>query len=147
MTSFENQTFQNGGMHNCQFDDIPPMSLFQKTDHTDAEQMSIRSDFWNELGQDNMLHTTDRVSFATGFKPTHNIQQESKPFVLAEGKQINVQLKSAQQERISKVMTASSLGSQAFKKAYNLKYAYVCGAMSSGITSTELVIKIRLSNK
>ncbi len=86
--------------------------------------------------------TTDNVSFATGFKFTHNIQQETKPFVLAEAKQIDVHLTSAPHQRTSKGMTATSLGNQAFKKAYNLKYAYVCGAMSNGISSKELVIKM-----
>ena len=88
----------------------------------------------------NKLQDTERVSFATGFKLTHNIQTEMKPFVVVEAKKINVQ--SATHQRTSSGMTAASLGNEAFKKAYNLKYAYVCGAMSCGITSKELVVKM-----
>ena len=39
-------------------------------------------------------------------------------------------------------ITPDSLGSQEFKQAYHLKYAYVTGAMAKGIASKELVVKI-----
>ena len=39
-------------------------------------------------------------------------------------------------------ITAASLGSESFKKDYNLKYAYVTGGMYHGIASTGLVAKI-----
>jgi trans-AT polyketide synthase/acyltransferase/oxidoreductase domain-containing protein len=38
------------------------------------------------------------------------------------------------------VISATSLGSQAFKQAYGLQYAYVSGAMVHGIASTDVVI-------
>ncbi|WP_437688410.1 ACP S-malonyltransferase [Sorangium sp. So ce176] len=38
-------------------------------------------------------------------------------------------------------LSAESLGSAAFRKAYGLKYAYVCGAMFRGIASEQLVIR------
>lgn len=40
------------------------------------------------------------------------------------------------------VITPSSLGSQAFKEDYKVKYAYVTGAMVHGIASRELVVKM-----
>lgn len=40
---------------------------------------------------------------------------------------------------------AESLGSAAFKKAFNLKYAYVAGGMVKGIASEEMVIKMAKS--
>ncbi|HLP62594.1 MAG TPA: ACP S-malonyltransferase, partial [Candidatus Deferrimicrobium sp.] len=39
-------------------------------------------------------------------------------------------------------ITAESLGSEAFKKDYNLKYAYVTGGMYKGIASEEMVIRM-----
>lgn len=39
-------------------------------------------------------------------------------------------------------ITAYSLGDQEFKRAYNLKYAYVTGAMVRGIASKELVVQM-----
>jgi trans-AT polyketide synthase/acyltransferase/oxidoreductase domain-containing protein len=42
----------------------------------------------------------------------------------------------------SSSITPESLGSQEFKQAYNLKYAYVTGAMVKGIASKELVVKM-----
>ncbi|WP_437675001.1 ACP S-malonyltransferase [Sorangium sp. So ce131] len=38
-------------------------------------------------------------------------------------------------------LSAESLGSAAFRQAYGLKYAYVCGAMFRGIASEQLVIR------
>lgn len=39
-------------------------------------------------------------------------------------------------------LTASSLGSDSFKRDYNLKYAYLTGGMYRGISSTDLVVKV-----
>ncbi|WPS89975.1 ACP S-malonyltransferase [Brevibacillus halotolerans] len=39
-------------------------------------------------------------------------------------------------------LTATSIGNQAFKRDYGLKYAYVVGAMYKGISSKELVVKV-----
>lgn len=39
-------------------------------------------------------------------------------------------------------LTASSLGSDSFKKDYNLKYAYLTGGMYRGISSTSLVVRV-----
>src|SRR5436309_1225713 len=41
-----------------------------------------------------------------------------------------------------KGITALSLGDEQFKKDYNLKYAYVTGAMYRGIASEQLVVKV-----
>ncbi len=43
---------------------------------------------------------------------------------------------------ISSGITALSLGDEQFKKDYNLRYAYVTGAMYRGIASEQLVIKV-----
>ncbi|MCP4689318.1 MAG: ACP S-malonyltransferase [Desulfobacterales bacterium] len=43
-------------------------------------------------------------------------------------------------KRAGLVITASSLGSAAFKREYNLQYAYLAGAMFRGIASKELVV-------
>jgi len=42
----------------------------------------------------------------------------------------------------NKTIAAESLGSQAFKKDYGIKYAYVAGGMTKGISSAEWVIKL-----
>ncbi len=42
----------------------------------------------------------------------------------------------------SPVITARSLGSEDFKKEYNLKYAYVGGGMYKGIASREMVVRM-----
>ncbi len=39
-------------------------------------------------------------------------------------------------------ITATSLGNEAFKRTYNLKYAYVTGAMVRGIASKDLVVRM-----
>ena len=39
-------------------------------------------------------------------------------------------------------ITAESIGSEAFRKDYNIKYAYVAGSMYKGIGSKELVVKM-----
>ena len=39
-------------------------------------------------------------------------------------------------------ITAESIGSAAFRKDYNIKYAYVTGSMYKGIASKELVVKM-----
>jgi trans-AT polyketide synthase/acyltransferase/oxidoreductase domain-containing protein len=83
------------------------------------------------------------------------IQKEAEPLVVAEPKVklASVQTPSTptktspiqkqQPTTISKsVITAESLGNQTFKQDYNLKYAYVTGAMVKGIASKELVVKI-----
>ncbi len=43
-------------------------------------------------------------------------------------------------KRAGRTITASSLGGDAFKKEYNLEYAYLAGGMFRGIASPELVI-------
>jgi trans-AT polyketide synthase/acyltransferase/oxidoreductase domain-containing protein len=40
------------------------------------------------------------------------------------------------------LLSAEHLGSSEFKKAYNLRYAYVAGAMAKGIASKELVVRM-----
>mmetsp|Transcript_13393 Transcript_13393/g.6546 ORF Transcript_13393/g.6546 Transcript_13393/m.6546 type:complete len:457 (+) Transcript_13393:1307-2677(+) len=42
--------------------------------------------------------------------------------------------------KIGSAITASSLGSAAFKQEYNLKYAYITGGMFRGIASKEIVV-------
>ncbi|PWK14996.1 ACP S-malonyltransferase [Tumebacillus permanentifrigoris] len=42
----------------------------------------------------------------------------------------------------SRQLAAESLGSQAFKQDYQVKYAYMSGAMSMGIASKELVVRM-----
>ncbi|MBN2441177.1 MAG: ACP S-malonyltransferase, partial [Spirochaetales bacterium] len=39
-------------------------------------------------------------------------------------------------------ITAESLGSEEFRKCYNIKYAYVSGAMYKGVASKELVVRM-----
>ncbi len=77
------------------------------------------------------------------------IQKEAEPLVVAEDKD---QLEPTQTQSPAKNqppatekssgITAESLGSEAFKQEYNLKYAYVTGAMVKGIASKELVVKM-----
>jgi len=63
-----------------------------------------------------------------------------------EAKPLEMSPKTARTEppkkEISSSITPESLGSQEFKQAYNLKYAYVTGAMVKGIASKELVVKM-----
>jgi len=42
----------------------------------------------------------------------------------------------------SGAISAFSLGSEEFKKEYNLKYAYLAGAMYKGVSSKEMVVKL-----
>jgi len=42
-------------------------------------------------------------------------------------------------------VTAQSLGSESFRRAYNTKYAYYAGAMANGISSVEMVVKLGLA--
>jgi trans-AT polyketide synthase, acyltransferase and oxidoreductase domains len=44
--------------------------------------------------------------------------------------------------KMSPGITAASLGDAAFKKNYNLKYAYITGSMYHGISSKEMVVKM-----
>ena len=77
------------------------------------------------------------------------IQKEASPLVVAEEK---VQLEPTPTQSPAKNpppatempsgITAESLGSEAFKQEYHLKYAYVTGAMVKGIASKELVVKM-----
>jgi len=71
------------------------------------------------------------------------IQTEAQPLVVTEDKVSSepaiAQLSS---KETSSVITPESLGSQEFKQDYNLKYAYVSGAMVKGIASKELVVKM-----
>lgn len=72
------------------------------------------------------------------------IQKEAKPLIVVE-EVSSVEAKERvpeQKEEIGKKITASSLGSKEFKKEYNVKYAYVAGAMYKGIASKELVVKM-----
>jgi trans-AT polyketide synthase/acyltransferase/oxidoreductase domain-containing protein len=43
---------------------------------------------------------------------------------------------------VSTGINAGTLGSEEFKKDYNLKYAYLTGGMYRGVASKELVVKI-----
>jgi len=42
-------------------------------------------------------------------------------------------------------VTAQSLGSESFRQTYHTKYAYYAGAMASGISSVEMVVKLGLA--
>jgi trans-AT polyketide synthase/acyltransferase/oxidoreductase domain-containing protein len=77
------------------------------------------------------------------------IQTEAEPLVEVSAKPISTQTNASPpienqplaMENASTI-TAESLGSQAFKQAYHLKYAYLTGAMVKGIASKELVVKM-----
>ncbi len=61
------------------------------------------------------------------------IQKEAKPLVVVEEKP---------SQKVSNSISPESLGSEEFKQAYRLKYAYVSGAMVKGIASKELVVRM-----
>ncbi len=42
----------------------------------------------------------------------------------------------------SNKITGETLGSESFKKCYNVRYAYIAGAMAKGIASREMVVKM-----
>jgi trans-AT polyketide synthase/acyltransferase/oxidoreductase domain-containing protein len=77
------------------------------------------------------------------------IQKEAEPLVVAE-EQLQLEptptqspaQKQPSATKMSSGITAESLGSDAFKQEYHLKYAYVTGAMVKGIASKELVVKM-----
>jgi PfaD family protein len=56
--------------------------------------------------------------------------------------QINHENTSANVLAFAQAITATQLGSEAFKKAHGVKYAYHGGAMANGIASVELVIAL-----
>lgn len=71
------------------------------------------------------------------------IQKEAKPQVVTEEKvSPKPAIAEPPKKEISSSITPESLGSQEFKQEYNIKYAYVTGAMVKGIASKELVVKM-----
>jgi len=83
------------------------------------------------------------------------IQTEVGPVVEEKASPTSTQTQSSVQTNVSppienqplvmenaSTITAESLGSQEFKQAYRLKYAYLTGAMVKGIASKELVVKM-----
>jgi trans-AT polyketide synthase/acyltransferase/oxidoreductase domain-containing protein len=83
------------------------------------------------------------------------IQTEAEPLVEVSTKPTSIQIPPLAQTNASppienqpsamenaSTITAESLGSQEFKQAYHLKYAYITGAMVKGIASKELVVKM-----
>ncbi len=79
-----------------------------------------------------------------------SIQSEAEPLVIDEGEQEDVNVKSEEPKAEvasahasdSTGITALTLGDDEFKKDYNLKYAYLAGAMYRGISSKEMVVKM-----
>lgn len=65
---------------------------------------------------------------------------EDKPTLVIE--EIEKTAEKAPSPDIPSRLTASSLGSDSFKKDYNLKYAYLTGGMYRGISSTSLVVLV-----
>ena len=65
---------------------------------------------------------------------------EDKPTLVIE--EIEKTAEKAPSPDIPSRLTASSLGSDSFKKDYNLKYAYLTGGMYRGISSTSLVVRV-----
>lgn len=86
-------------------------------------------------------------------KMIKNIQKEAQPLVVKDEIE-SINLKTVNPDKTEpaarnlygdikyRPITATSLGSDVFKRTYNLKYAYVTGAMVRGIASKELVIKM-----
>lgn len=67
------------------------------------------------------------------------IKKETKPLSQEKNRPYN---KKRQAAATQSGFTADSIGNKEFKNDYNLKYAYVAGAMYKGIASTKLVIKL-----
>ncbi len=79
-----------------------------------------------------------------------SIQSEAEPLKVDETRQedVNVKLEEPKTEEASghaadsTGISALTLGDAEFKKDYNLKYAYLAGAMYRGIASKEMVVKM-----
>ncbi|MDX8047238.1 ACP S-malonyltransferase [Gracilibacillus sp. S3-1-1] len=67
------------------------------------------------------------------------IKKEAKPLIIPDKTKPKLERESQKQQAI---IIASSLGSESFKNDYNIKYAYVTGAMYRGIASKELVVQM-----
>ncbi|MEH7265815.1 ACP S-malonyltransferase [Priestia megaterium] len=71
------------------------------------------------------------------------IRRETAPLVITGIKEKNKGVIKQENEEISiSLITSKSLGDEQFKKDYNLKYAYVIGAMHMGISSEEMLIRL-----
>src|SRR5699024_8641505 len=70
------------------------------------------------------------------------IVEEKIENVIEEGKQVNEQQVNFKHSLAGLYLSASSLGSDSFKRDYNLKYAYLTGGMYRGIASVDLVERI-----
>lgn len=76
-------------------------------------------------------------------KLVQGIKKEAKPLniIIEKTKPRQKKPKREPIEQLTSI-TATSLGSESFKKDYNIKYAYVTGSMYRGIASKELVVKM-----
>jgi trans-AT polyketide synthase/acyltransferase/oxidoreductase domain-containing protein len=70
----------------------------------------------------------------------NQIKQETKPEVLVQD--VQSPRGEVKQAGSASAVRAENLGSEAFRQRYNLKHAYLSGAMVKGIASTDLVIKM-----
>lgn len=82
-------------------------------------------------------------------KLAQKIREQAEPLVVAADEDNNGQETEQQPglnkdpgQNISGGITVSSLGDEGFKKDYNLKYAYLTGAMYRGIASKEMVARM-----
>jgi trans-AT polyketide synthase, acyltransferase and oxidoreductase domains len=71
---------------------------------------------------------------------SHNYEKE-----FPKNKKDNAETEGVQHKQIISGITAESLGDQEFKKDYQLKYAYVSGAMYRGVASKEMVVKMGMA--
>jgi len=73
------------------------------------------------------------------------IKKEADPLIIDEAAESTHSVEAAahaENDGKSKGITPESLGSEAFRKTFGLKYAYVTGAMVRGIASKELVVRM-----
>jgi trans-AT polyketide synthase/acyltransferase/oxidoreductase domain-containing protein len=69
----------------------------------------------------------------------HDIQKRIDHFIAFEKSSAN---QPRRNRRMMPKITTQSLGSEEFKKDYNLKYAYLTGGMYRGVASQEMVVKV-----
>ena len=97
---------------------------------------------FTEIGAGNMLTKLVEViqKEASSIPPPAFMSKLTAALKTPESQSKKMPAKTKQSAVDTRAITEFSLGNQAFKEKYGLKYAYVTGAMVHGIASTELVI-------
>ncbi len=79
-------------------------------------------------------------------KMVNQIKEKASPLIFPENETQEI----VETELVSKMINndslANQLGSESFRKEYNVKYSYASGSMYRGIASKELVVKMAKSN-